>query len=253
MMSDLVFKHHRDTQNLGDAVCSPFDYYPEFGVHGRAVDLSQPTPAVQSVIYGGGKIMGGLAKRLGPNDWAAQHRIAWGVSTVQKFPISLKYWRAFRAMHLVGSRDWGDDRFCFAPCVTCVSPLFDAPVVENHDVVLYLHHWKSAGQQVVRPTGVPVMENNNPSLSETIRHLASARVVVSNSYHGVYWALLLGKRVLCLPFSNKFHSYRIAPGYGDASDWPSQLGKARGSDEMLGLCRSATGVFRQQVGDLMGA
>ncbi|MDP5326572.1 MAG: hypothetical protein NWQ69_04550, partial [Paracoccaceae bacterium] len=63
----------------------------------------------------------------------------------------------------------------------------------------------------------------------------------------------LGKRVLCLPFSNKFHSYRIAPGYGDASDWPSQLGKARGSDEMLGLCRSATGVFRQQVGDLMGA
>ncbi len=64
MMSDFVFKHHRDTQNLGDAVCSPFDYYPEFEARGCAVDLAQPTPAVQSVIYGGGKIMGGLPNSL---------------------------------------------------------------------------------------------------------------------------------------------------------------------------------------------
>ena len=66
MMSDLVFKHHRDTQNLGDAVCSPFDYYPEFGVRGRAVDLSQPTPAVQSVIYGVARSWGGLRNGLAP-------------------------------------------------------------------------------------------------------------------------------------------------------------------------------------------
>ncbi|MDD8024681.1 MAG: hypothetical protein PHX82_16430 [Paracoccaceae bacterium] len=36
-MPRIVFKHHRDTTNLGDAV-----------------------------IYGGGKIMGGLAGHLGP-------------------------------------------------------------------------------------------------------------------------------------------------------------------------------------------
>ncbi len=66
-------------------------------------------------------------------------------------------------------------------------------MAESHDVVLYLHHWKSAGQQVVRPSGVPVMENNNPSFSDTIRHLAGARVVVSNSYHGGLLGAFVGK------------------------------------------------------------
>jgi hypothetical protein len=246
-MERLVFKHHRATNNLGDAVCSPYDHYPEFSRHGIAVDLGKPTPACTAVVYGGGKIMGGLAKTLGANDFGAKHRIAWGVSTVQKFPISIR-WRAFRAMDLVGTRDWGDRRFVFAPCVTCVSPAFDETIEVRHSTVLYLHHWRSKGLAVPRPTDVPVLENNNPDFLATIRHLASGETVVTNSYHGTYWALLLGKRVLCLPFSNKFSHFRISPGYGTPESWPSQLSRARGSDEMLGLCREATAQFRELVG-----
>lgn len=251
-MARIVFKHHRDTTNLGDAVCSPFDHYPELAAVGEAVDLARPTPPCAAVIYGGGKIMGGLAKTFGPNDFAAQVRIAWGVSTVQKFPISLRYRRAFRAMHLVGTRDWGDRRFPFAPCVTCISSAFDTPPEERHEVVLYLHHWRSKEVNLPRPEGVPVLENNNPDFAATIRHLGSGRVVVTNSYHGTYWALLLGKKVLCLPFSNKFGQYRVAPGYGTAEHWPRQLSRARASDEMLGLCREATADFRARVAELLG-
>ena len=249
-MNTLIFKHHRNTTNLGDAVCSPFDYYPEFVTNGRAVDLCQPTPPAQSVIYGGGKIMGGLAKMLGPEDIAAKNRIAWGVSTVQKFPISWRYSRAFRAMHLVGTRDWGDTRFPFAPCVTCVSSVFDESIAPTHEVVLYLHHWRSSTVDLPRPAGVPLLENNNPNFADTIRHLASGRVVVTNSYHGTYWALLLGRRVLCLPFSNKFSNYRIAPGYGTPELWPAQLHCAAGSDEILSLCREATAAFRSRVREM---
>ncbi|MGO4909317.1 hypothetical protein ACEN2J_13420 [Pseudorhodobacter sp. W20_MBD10_FR17] len=251
-MTDLIFKHHRDTTNLGDAVCSPFDYYPELAANGKAVDLACPTPRADAVIYGGGKIMGGLAKMLGPEDYAAKTRIAWGVSTLQKFPISLRYWRAFRAMHLIGSRDWGDNRFPFAPCVTCVSPAFDAPPAPRHDVVLYLHHWRSRKADLPRPDGVPVLENNNPSFAETIRHIASGQVVVTNSYHGTYWALLLGRKVLCLPFSNKFSKFRVAPGYATPANWQAQLGRAQASDEMLGLCREATAAFRASVTSRIG-
>jgi hypothetical protein len=251
-MVRLVFKHHRDTTNLGDAVCSPYDYYPEFAAQSSVVDLGQETPPCEAVIYGGGKIMGGLAKTLGPNDRAAEVRIAWGVSTVQKFPISWRYWRAFGAMDLVGTRDWGDSRFPFAPCVTCISPAFDAVDKERHDVVLYLHHWRSKEVALPRPEGVPVLENNNADFGATIRHLASGRVVVTNSYHGTYWALLLGKKVLCLPFSNKFRNYRIAPGYGTPEGWPGEISRARGSNEMLGLCRAANASFRARVGERLG-
>jgi len=250
-MGTIIFKHHRATSNIGDAVCSPFDYYSEFSQQGTAVDLSRPTPPCTAVVYGGGKIMGGLAKTLGVNDFAARYRIAWGVSTVQKFPVSLRYWRAFRAMDLVGTRDWGDRRFTFAPCVTCISPVFDAPVEARHETVLYLHHWRSKGLNLPRPAGIPVLENNNSDFSATVRHLASGEVVVTNSYHGTYWALLLGKKVLCLPFSNKFENYRIAPGYGTPENWPSELSRAQGSNEMLGLCREATAIFRERVGTLL--
>jgi len=248
----IVFRHHRDTDNLGDRVCSPYDYFPELAATGCAVDLSQPTPPASTIIYGGGKIMGGLARTFGPNDLAARHRIAWGVSTVQRLPISLKYWQAFRRMDLIGSRDYTDRRFSFAPCVTCVAANFDQRYEEQHDVVVYAHAWKSDANGLRIPEHFPAMTNRESDFARVVAFLGSARTVVSNSYHGVYWSLLLGKRVLCLPFSNKFHSYRLPPGYASAKDWQTALGTARAQPEMLELCREATGRFRSQVGDLIG-
>ena len=228
-------------------MCSPYDHFPKMAERTVAIDLAEPTPKTNAVIFGGGKIVGGLSKCLGDEDFAARDRIAWGVSTVQSSRISLKYWRAFRTLTLVGTRDWGDERFDFAPCSTCMSPHFDRLQTEQHDVVLYLHHWKSAGQGVIRPDGIPVRENNDPSFKDVISFLASGRTVVSNSYHGVFWGLLLGKRVLSLPFSNKFSNYRIQPGVGDPKSWTDDLHKARGSDEMIGLCREASATFAKKV------
>ena len=74
---------------------------------------------------------------------------------------------------------------------------------------------------------------------------------LSNSYHGVYWALLLGKRVLCVPFSRKFHHYRMPPGYAGPQDWMNRLSQARRQDEMLGVCREATARFEKRVRALL--
>ena len=168
------------------------------------MDLADPTPDCDAVIYGGGKITGGLAATFGPGDLGAAHRIAWGISTVQSSRFSLKYWRAYRRLSLVGTRDWGDDRFDYAPCASCMSPFFDQPAEPEHDVVAYLHHWRSGEMNMAVPDGIPVLDNKHGSLEAAIAHIASGRTVVSNSYHGTYWGLLLGRKVLCVPFSKKF-------------------------------------------------
>lgn len=247
----VVYKHHRNTDNLGDRWCSPYDHVPSIRECWDAValDLADPTPTCDAVIYGGGKITGGLARSFGREDLAAQSRIAWGVGTLQKCRISLKYWRAYRRLSLVGSRDWGDDRFEFAPCVTCMSPFFDVSGHPEHDVVVYLHHWRTADMGLKVPEGVPVMDNRHGSFEEVIRFIASGATVVSNSYHGTYWGLLLGRKVLCVPFSNKFSAYRVQPGYSTPRDWLSDLAKAQASDEMIGLCREATARFAIKVTD----
>lgn len=250
-MLHITFKHHFRSRNLGDKVCSPYNYYPDLASKGARIDLDDPTPPCKAVIYGGGKIMGGLRKTLNANDRAAKARIAWGVSTIQKSRLSLKYWLAYRAMDLIGTRDYGDDRFPWSPCVTCLAPGFDQAHAEEHEVVAYVHHWRVQDRGVEIPDGIPVMENIEEDLSKVIRFIASGRTVMSNSYHGVYWALLLGKKVICVPYSNKFYNYRLKPGYSTGRTWFNELSKAQGYDEMLGLCREGAARFEARARAVM--
>ncbi len=244
-MARIVFKHLRNTKNVGDRWCSPFDFLSfENAV---AMDLDEPTPPCDTVIFGGGKIFGSLYNKFTPNDRLARHRIAWGVSTVQSSIFSLGYGRSRRAMTMVGSRDYGDLRYDFAPCVTCMSPLFDLEYPSQHGLVFYLHETKSDDLELNIPDGTPVLTNYCSSMKEAISFIGSGEVVVSNSYHGVYWALLLGKKVLCLPFSKKFSHYRFAPAYSDVHRWREDLGMAIARPDMLDVCREASLVFEKKV------
>lgn len=244
-MPSLVFKHIRNTDNIGDRSCCPLDYLP-FN-DGVAMDLDEPTPPCDAVIYGGGKIFGSLYSKMTAGDRQAKARIAWGVSTVQSSIFAFRYALSRRQMTLVGSRDYGDARYDYAPCVTCMSPLFDRSYEVRHEVVFYLHKTKSRELGLDVPAGAPVLDNFCDSMQEAVEFIGSGDVVVSNSYHGVYWGLLLGKKVLCLPFSNKFSHYRFAPGYSDVKRWHKDLGQAISRPEMLPVTREASRIFENKV------
>ncbi|MGR3289936.1 MAG: hypothetical protein ACU0C9_01895, partial [Paracoccaceae bacterium] len=79
----IAFQHLRDTDNVGDRSCSPYDYFdwPD----SAAKDLRTTGPAYDLGILGGGKIFGGLAKYAGVRRDQNTRHIAWGVSTVQNF------------------------------------------------------------------------------------------------------------------------------------------------------------------------
>jgi hypothetical protein len=244
-MPHIVFKHIRKTDNVGDFACCPLDYL-HFD-NAVAMDLDEPTPACDAVVFGGGKIFGSLASKLNTNDQQAHHRVAWGVSTVQSSIFALRYYLSRRQMTLVGSRDYGDARYDYAPCTSGLSPLFDRTYETQHDIAFYLHKTKSQQMNMVVPAGAPVLDNFCDSMQTAIEFLGSADVVVSNSYHGVYWALLLGKKVLCLPFSNKFMNYRFAPGYSEPSRWHKDLHQAKAHPQMLQVVRQASADFEKKV------
>lgn len=52
-MPRLVFKHLRNTANVGDRWCSPFDHLPFDDA--VVLDLDEPTPPCEAVIFGGGE------------------------------------------------------------------------------------------------------------------------------------------------------------------------------------------------------
>ena len=47
----------------------------------------------------------------------------------------------------------------------------------------------------------------------------SGETVITNSFHGTYWALLLKRKVVCIPFSSKFYGFRYPPAYCTDGDW----------------------------------
>ncbi len=242
----LHFQHLRDTSNIGDRACSPFDYF-DWG-DATVSDLrNDDTPDYDVGIYGGGKILRGIATNKGVRRPKGAINIAWGVGTVQSFPFSLRYLQARRRMDLIGSRDYGDTRYTYAPCASCMSPLFDEPAEPEHDVVFYAHAGKTDKMGIEIPEDMPTADNHAGSLEDALAFIASGKTVISNSYHGVYWGLLMGRRVLCLPFSNKFGGYRLPPHYAAANNWQSEIGNAVAQPQMLSLVRAASQDFKAKV------
>jgi len=245
----LAFRHLRETDNTGDLGCCPYDYFSWPGA--TVGDIRTRDEDYRIGVYGGGKIFGGLSTYDGVSKDPTKTHIAWGVSTLQRLPLSRRYARSRRLMDLTGSRDYGDKRYPWVPCVSCMATAFDDPPVPEHDVVFYYHGGKTEGQGITIPDDMPRLGNDQGDLKAALAFIGSGKTVVSNSYHGVYWGLLMGRKVLCLPFSYKFKAYRQPPAYGTPKDWLAKLETAVARPDMLGLCRERTLAFKAEVDALI--
>lgn len=250
--STLHFQHLRATKNIGDLSCSPFDYF-DWG-DATVSDLRQDdTPPHTIGIYGGGKVFGGLASYPGVRRAKGMLNIAWGVGTKQSFSLSPRYFKSRRLMDLIGSRDFGDTRYTYAPCPSCMSSHFDAPDAPQHEVVFYAHAGKTGKMGITIPDHIPSLTNECDSLAQALSFIASGATVISNSYHGVYWGLLMGRKVMCVPFSNKFDNYRLPPHYGTPANWQTEWQNAHAQPDMLDIVRTATLAFKARVDERIAA
>jgi len=74
--------------------------------------------------------------------------------------------------------------------------------------------------------------------------------VVTNSYHGAYWATLLGRRVVAIPNMSKMYRFKHAPVIGRAQDWRKLAALAVAYPEALAECRAANLAFFADVAAL---
>ncbi len=129
-----------------------------------------------------------------------------------------------------------------------MSPLFDRPPAPTRDVVLFSHARKSKDLQ--RDDAIPCRDNHTGDMAQAIRFLASAEAIVTNSYHGTYWGLCLGRRVLCLSFSQKFLQFPDNPVQADPKDWVRHIHKAQARPDLLEVARSRNRQFYEKLRNL---
>lgn len=129
--------------------------------------------------------------------------IAWGIGEHdrQNFFVTENRLADF---DLVGSRDRGVKGAEWVPCPSCMSPYFDKEYEVQHEAVYYRNGTDLPNVEI------PASTNRVP-LKEAIAFLGSAETVHTNSYHGMYWAMLLGKKVVVdNPYCSKFFQMQPA-------------------------------------------
>jgi hypothetical protein len=171
-------------------------------------------------------------------------RFVWGAginSDVEKESTGAKYSRWLGEYRSVGVRDWFDgNKFSWAPCASCMHPALQIKYAIKNDVIWFEHK-----KQLIKDFGsepIPRFVNSGSNIDQTIEILGSANIVLTNSYHGAYWATLMGKRVVVVDaWSSKFRHMKHPPVFANKKDnWRDRLDLATSYTTALDECIEAT-------------
>lgn len=244
----ISFAHYKNTPNLGDLMCAPYHYF-SFRDY-KVFDVGDEIPACEAVIFGGGAIEPLLRAHHIHHKVEAATKIAWGIGTSRRGKVT--HGPLVGDLDLIGVREFGRAKTAntfYVPCVSCMSPLFDEAHEEKHELAFYTHgHFP-----IQVPEAVPHLNNRARTLQDALSFIGGASTIVTNSFHGVYWSLLLGKKVVCLPFSSKFYGFKAPPAYAPDGDWRSAIPRAVRNDEYLADCREANVQFEKRVKSMISA
>lgn len=186
--------------------------------------------------------MSKLDRTVGP-------RILWGAGFNDRHtedPYDIEWPEYMSKFHLVGVRDYVSD-FRWVPCVSCMHPAFDKEYKITNEIVWFEHKKRLLDNKTFDKLPAPRMINTGQNMEQIVEFLGSAETVITNSYHGVYWAILLGRKVVCIPWGSKFHAFKHPPTMANDKNWSDMISKAVSYDNALDDCRTANKDFYQEV------
>jgi len=244
--------------NLAEQVCRPSAYFKELSeVKVLPNDIDDFDVFLKNaVIFGGsGLFYPDTAEVLEEALKRKKHpMVLWGIGANEHLEHLVRWPEWTNEFDLIGLRDYGNP-WGYVPCPSCMSPYFDEARAKTpeHEVVVYDH-----------PLGPikglkdhPRRSNNHKAekYREILLFLASGKTIVTSSYHGTYWGMLLGRKVLCWrPWSSKF--YGLEPLHFRVNDqnwaWVHRTFQApAGVVDYLERCRWANIEFARKVFEVL--
>lgn len=194
----IYFAHVKNTVNTGDKRSTPLFYYDFKELQTAEIDLTDLTqinilPDDFIIIGGGGIIDSG-------NKWnqaminamtKTPNVIFWGCGFNYSKPKELIKIDLEKAL-LSGIRDYKHHCFRFVPCVSCKSRFFDKPYQVKRKIGIIKHHSRplTLDQSL---QDIPFI-NNAKDIAQIIKFIGESEIILSNSYHALYWSSLLKKK-----------------------------------------------------------
>lgn len=212
-----IFVHRNDKNNPGDYWSRPNHYFPISA--NEIVDIAniKDLKTSEPIIFGGGGLLGRITWDKNVQELVENnHVILWGAG--QNFYGQKKkgdlvgvhvesslpnYIDSFKQ---IGLRDYNLN-YDWVPCASCMHPaLSKAKKIKPHKQVLGIEHNKI---KIKSPLFDCVSHSIEPDkLEDFLCYIAQYENIITNTYHGAYWSLLLGKKVIVQPWSSKFNNLK---------------------------------------------
>ena len=90
------------------------------------------------------------------------------------------------------------------PCASCNHPIFDRDIKTSGNGIKILQHKRVS---IPNPRKYPLILNDPLKIEEFIEFIASTSILITNSYHAMYWAYLMSVPTICIPFSSGHYSF----------------------------------------------
>jgi hypothetical protein len=263
---DVVNIHRIDTINIGDYFCAPHHYFDV--LKNKSLDIfdykSNDKKVTQnyidqisnnSLIIGGGGLLNrnGFAKQMllfEKLTTKGKKIVLWGVGHNEKSPSLYgkitKYNINVDKFGLVGTRDFSMPGE-YVPCVSCLHPLFNENYTSTNEVGIVFHKDTLKKENIISKYKDFPTSSNTKNLDELISFIGSCEHIVTDSYHTMYWAMLMKKKVVTIPNSSKFFDFKHKPVISNFDDALSQLKYTQSFDGLLEECREINIQFSEKA------
>lgn len=255
--------YRKNPNNAGDLYSSPVNYFPEFG--SIEVDIfdfkNSEENGIASVISGNGLVIGGggllnrksfqfqmeTFEKLGAH---GKKTVLWGVGHNSKSKKDFKKLNGYSInpgnFGLTGTRDhslapnW-------VPCVSCMHTLFDTNFTSSRETGIILHEKTYNKARILSEFEDVPLISNTTDIEAYVGFIKDSEHIITNSYHAMYWGILLEKKVLVIPNSSKFFDFKYDPVFTTYEDCLKDIKKARAYSGVLEECRERNLDFAGKV------
>lgn len=211
--------------NAGDTFCSPFLFYDFKKFTCIKINTHNVDNLKNSIIiFGGGGLLDTNTKlsNIYINVEKNNKCFHWGTGS-NKLNIENINWKAsdneinieddaLSNFIYVGRRDYLNNylnKHEYVPCVSCKFKYFDYKYEIKRKVGIVEHMWL---HQINLNYPKINMSLSKYKIEEIIKFMGESEIIITSSYHGMYWATLLGCKVIIKTnWSSKFDTFKYKP------------------------------------------
>lgn len=154
---------------------------------------------------------------------------------------------------IVGTRDYGmhGKNIDFVPCVSCLLPELEDAQEPIHEIGVLFCTKSMKNPKLVQKFNEYPNSSNTTNLEVMMNFIKQCDVLITDSYHAMYWAMLMNRKTVVVPTTSKFLDFKYKPVFSSFDHCLNDVSKASSYSGVLEECREINRTFAHKVFDYL--